>query len=61
MIRTLTVTLSIEVEVDGTPPPDDALFEEIGSEIADAIPGVLCLFGQDDYALPVKSIMVGVK
>ena len=60
MERLITVTLKLQVEVDGTPPPDADLFDEIGREIADAIPGVLCLMGQEEYALPVQSISIEV-
>lgn len=61
MERTLTVTLTIELEVDGIPPPDEDLFNEIGREIVEAMPGVLCLTTQDEYALPIRSIAYEVK
>ena len=61
MERTLTVTLTLEIEVDGIPPPDEDLFKEIGREIVEAIPGVLCLMTQDEYALPVKSVAWEIK
>ena len=60
MKRTIVFVLTLDCEIDGVPPPDAQLFDEIGGEILAALPGVFCMDGQDDYAVPVNSVEIEV-
>ena len=58
--RSIVFVLTLNYEIDGTPPSDEQLFDEIKTEILAALPGVFCLEGQDDYAVLVNSVELKV-